>query len=197
MAHTTGLQGRLTGCGCHGAPSTCKPFTGHKICTRTSRAISRIDTQTQCAAVSNVKLPATHKEASQRALDQLRASSSIVNSTCFHCYSSSVVVLATSLQPQKLLLSAPAPCICATYRICDHDNYKHDLHQRTQTLSHCDRICYGEEKQYHSNRPYNPQYSSRNQREACHTRGTSFASWMSQYPVDVFAMCFGCVLSVL
>lgn len=81
MAHTSGLQGRLTGCGCHGAPVNCKPFRGTPISIRKPPANSRIESQTQCAAVSNVKLPATHKEASQRALDQLRASSSIVNST--------------------------------------------------------------------------------------------------------------------
>lgn len=80
MAHTSGLQGTLSGCGCHGAPINCKPFRGTPLSTRKPVVNSRVETQTQCAAVSNVKLPATHKEASQRALDQLRASSSIVNS---------------------------------------------------------------------------------------------------------------------
>lgn len=86
MGHTSGLQGRLAGCGCHGALSHNKPFRGTKLSTRKPKQSSRVDTQTQCASsVSNVKLPATHKEASQRALDQLRASSSIVNSTYLFC----------------------------------------------------------------------------------------------------------------
>jgi len=81
MAHTSGLQGRLPGCGCQGAPVGCKPFRGTKLQCRKSSSSRRVDVQTHCAStVSNVKLPATHKEASQRALDQLRASSSIVNS---------------------------------------------------------------------------------------------------------------------
>ncbi|KAL0053948.1 hypothetical protein WJX82_001572 [Trebouxia sp. C0006] len=83
MVHTGGLQGRLPGCGCHGTPVGCKPFRGTQLHYRKTPASSRVDVQTHCANsvsnVSNVKLPATHKEASQRALDQLRASSSIVN----------------------------------------------------------------------------------------------------------------------
>lgn len=84
MVHTSALQGRLPGCGCQGAPVGCKPFRGTKLQCRRKTVGKRGDGQTQCAApvsnVSNVKLPATHQEASQRALDQLRASSSIVNS---------------------------------------------------------------------------------------------------------------------
>lgn len=83
MVHTSGLQGRLPGCGCHGTPVGCKSFRGTQLHYRKTPAGNRADVQTHCAAsvsnVSNVKLPATHKEASQRALDQLRASSSIVN----------------------------------------------------------------------------------------------------------------------
>ncbi|KAL0033191.1 hypothetical protein WJX79_008957 [Trebouxia sp. C0005] len=83
MVHTSGLQGRLPGCGCHGTPVGCKPFRGTQLHYHKTPASNRVDVQIHCATsvsnVSNVKLPATHKEASQRALDQLRASSSIVN----------------------------------------------------------------------------------------------------------------------
>lgn len=80
MAHTFDLQGRLAGCGCQGVAAGGKPFRGAQLHCRTSTGSKKARVTTQCTStVANVKLPATHKEASQRALDQLRASSSIVN----------------------------------------------------------------------------------------------------------------------
>ena len=81
MVHTHSLQGGWAGCGCQQLPAGGKPFCGSQLHRRRSTGSVKFITQTQCSStVANVKLPATHKEASQRALDQLRASSSIVNS---------------------------------------------------------------------------------------------------------------------
>ena len=81
MVHTHNLQGRLNGCGCQQVATGGKPFRGSQLHRRRSTSSAKVKVQTQCSStVTNVKLPATHKEASQRALDQLRASSSIVNS---------------------------------------------------------------------------------------------------------------------
>ena len=115
MVHTSGLQGRLPGCGCHGAPINCQPFRGAKLIARKPKSSSRIDKQTQCASnVSNVKLPATHKEASQRALEQLRASSSIVNSAS-QTSKHSLFVLAASMFGRNAVSYACSadPFVCA------------------------------------------------------------------------------------
>ena len=80
MVHTHNLQGRLSGCGCQGVAAGGKPFRGCQLRCRKPVGSKQAKVKTHCSStVTNVKLPATHKEASQRALDQLRASSSIVN----------------------------------------------------------------------------------------------------------------------
>lgn len=106
MVHTHSLQGGWAGCGCQQLPAGGKPFCGSQLHRRRSTGSVKVSTRTQCSStVANVKLPATHKEASQRALDQLRASSSIVNSE-----SSPVLDSDAHTRPTLLL------CICRIVR---------------------------------------------------------------------------------
>jgi glutamyl-tRNA reductase len=77
------MHGKLAGTGQPSIHAGSSGFAGAKVpcCScRLNAKRRRAALQTEClSTVTNVKLPATHKEASQRALEQLKASSSIEN----------------------------------------------------------------------------------------------------------------------